>query len=67
MGSSMGFYACALILLQLQLGVHGRPGSAATIIEWYRTAQNTPDRLSPQPPFSFGTDFPSSATVKINR
>ena len=67
MGSSMGFCACALILLQLQLGVYGGEASTATIIEWYRTAQNTSDRLSPQPPFSFGTDFPSSATVKINR
>ena len=67
MGSSMGFCVCALILLQLQLGVHGRPGSAATTIEWYRTAQNTPDRLSPQPSFSFGADFPSSTTVKIDR
>ena len=70
MGSFVSFCACALILLQalqLQLGVHGRPGAGATAVEWYRTAQNTPDRLSPQPPFSFGADFPSNATVKIDR
>ena len=36
-------------------------------IEWYRTAQDTPDRLSKQPDLTFGADFPSEVTVSIKR
>ena len=63
MGSStVGFGVCVLILLQLV----GRL-EAVTAIEWYRTAQSTSDRLSPQQPLSFGADFPSTAAVNIDR
>ena len=35
--------------------------------EWYRTAQGTSDRLTQQPDLTFGADFPSEATIQINR
>ena len=63
MGSSaVRFGVCALILLQLVGWLE-----AATTIEWYRTAQSTSDRLSPQQPLSFGANFPSDVVVNIDR
>jgi len=63
MGTSVvRFGACVLVLLQLIRGLE-----AAVTIEWYRTAQSTSDRLSPQQPLSFGADFPSAAEVNIDR
>jgi len=58
------FGACTLSLILLQLIVSLE---AAVTIEWYRTAQNTSDRLSPQQPLSFGADFPSDAALNIDR
>jgi len=58
------FGACTLSLILLQL--IGNLEAAVTI-EWYRTAQNTSDRLSPQQPLSFGADFPSDAALIIDR
>ena len=46
------------------------PGAAAangTVIQWYRTAQGTKDRLTMQPNVQFGPDFTSDAVIYINR
>ena len=63
MGTSVvRFGAFALILLQIIGSLE-----AAVTIEWYKTAQSTSDRLSPQQPLSFGADFPSAAAVNVDR
>ena len=41
----------------------GAPGS----VEWYRTAQNTNDRIAKQPDLIFGGDFSSDQVININR
>ena len=63
MGTSVvRFGAFALVLLQIIGSLE-----AAVTIEWYKTAQSTSDRISPQQPLSFGADFPSAAAVNIDR
>ena len=42
-------------------------GNAKTIIEWYRTAQDTNDRITPQANLAFEDDFASEIVVTINR
>ncbi|KAL5463704.1 hypothetical protein EMCRGX_G032629 [Ephydatia muelleri] len=54
--------ACCFSLLLLHNG-----GASTTEIQWYRTAQNTTDRISPQPSLQFGGDFPSDVTITIDR
>ena len=39
----------------------------ATIVEWYRTSQDTSDRITAQPSIAFGDDFASDISVTINR
>ena len=49
---------------------HGAPRAVAangTVIQWYRTAQGTKDRLTRQPDVQFGPDFSSDAVIYINR
>ena len=36
-------------------------------VEWYRTAQGTPDLITRQPDLQFTSDFPFSTTLYINR
>ena len=38
-----------------------------TVVQWYRTAQDTSDRLTSQPDVQFGADFSSDAVIYINR
>jgi len=52
----VGFY----VLLQVLC-----PGGS--VIQWYRTAQETNDRLTRQANISFGSDFSSNATITVNR
>ena len=54
----------ATLVLLLLAALHF---SHAAGIEWYRTAQGTSDRLTKQPNITFGGDFPSSATIAVNR
>ena len=53
-------------LLFLHL-VNGATGKEASNIQWYRTAQNTTDRISRLPDLPFGEDFPSDAVVVVDR
>ena len=39
----------------------------AADVQWTRTAQNTEDRLTPQPPLQYGTDFDFNVSIVINR
>ena len=48
-------------------GVRARGAVNYTVIQWYRTAQNTTDRLTKQADVQFGADFPSDAVIYINR
>ena len=59
----MGF-VCLLCLFQTWLLVAVVRG---TPVLWYRTAQNTPERLSPQTPLNFTADFPFAAEVQVDR
>ena len=52
--------ACCILLLK-----HG--GAATNEVQWYRTAQSTTDRVSPQPNLPFGGDFPSDVVVTVDR
>ena len=38
-----------------------------TNVQWFRTAQNTDDRLTKQPDFNFGEDFTFDQVININR
>lgn len=42
-------------------------GVRSTSVLWYRTAQNTPERLTPQIPLNFTADFPFTGEVQIDR
>eukprot|EP00731_Ephydatia_muelleri_P037747 Em0551g6a len=46
---------------------HLARGTDVNEIQWYRTAQNTTDRISPQPSLQFGGDFPSDVAITIDR
>ena len=53
--------ACVICFIVDQ--TNGAPGS----VEWYRTAQNTNDRIAKQPDLTFGGDFTSDQVININR
>ena len=36
-------------------------------VQWYRTAQNTGDRIAKQPDLAFGGDFSFDQVISINR
>ena len=47
---------------------HASAAGNGTVIQWYRTAQGTKDRLAIQPNAQFGPDFsPSDTIIFINR
>lgn len=60
----MGGFFCTLLLFQTLLVVGIVRG---TSVLWYRTAQNTPERLTPQTPLNFSADFPFTGEVQVNR
>ena len=62
----MGVTLTAVASLALALALEFSSARASNI-EWIRTAKDTADRLSPQPPLAFGADFQSSVTISINR
>ena len=53
-----------LLVLQVLLLVGFAEG---TNVSWYRTAQNTPERLAPQTPLNFTADFPFTGEVQVDR
>ena len=66
----MAFHSWFLLLAKLVCVIcfmdqtDGTPNS----VEWYRTAQNTNDRIAKQPDLTFGEDFSSSdPVISINR
>ena len=46
---------------------HAPAAANGTVIQWYRTAQGTKDRLTIQPSAQFGPDFSSDTVIYINR
>lgn len=60
MSSAAYFTVLAVLLTVTQLG-------RASTIEWYRTAQDTSDRITQQPTLSFVADFTSDVNITINR
>ena len=66
-----GYRVCLVALtlgaVSTSRGVLGSTEAAATKIQWYRTAQATSDRLTPQAAIEFGPDFASDITIAINR
>ena len=64
--------SCLAIVMALHVGlllgrVAHASDAASKSVQWYRTAQATPDLIARQPDLQFGADFPSSAIVHINR
>ena len=63
MTTVMGFVRL-LLLFQASLLAAGVRG---TSVLWYRTAQNTPERLAPQTPLNFTADFAFVSEVQVDR
>lgn len=42
-------------------------GGTLNSVQWYRTAQNTDDRIAKQPDLIFGGDFSSDQVINIDR
>ena len=63
------FMSCvfAVCTLASPASVANRRWLSEAQVQWYRTAQNTQDRLTRQPDTQFGPDFPADTVVTINR
>lgn len=60
--ATMKFVSMLLLQASLLVGF-----VRSTNVSWYRTAQNTPERLAPQTPLNFTADFPFNGEVQVDR
>lgn len=56
--------ACIIIYFTIDQ-TNGVPNDNS--LQWYRTAQNTDDRMAKQPDLTFGEDFSFDQVININR